>query len=536
MTTPKPIRRALLSVSDKAGVVEFATFLASQGVELLSTGGTAKLLAEHGLSVIEASDYTGHPEIMDGRVKTLHPKIHGGILARRGQDEDVMVQNNIQPIDLVVVNLYPFAATVAKEDCSLEDAIENIDIGGPTMVRAAAKNHNDVTIVVNAKDYVRVSEQMAANNGSVTAKTRFDLAIAAFEHTAEYDGMIANYFGAMLESDEHDSECGADCGHVHSEFPRTFNLQVTKKQDLRYGENSHQDAAFYVENNIQESSVATAVQLQGKALSFNNIADTDSALECVKEFAEPACVIVKHANPCGVALGDTILDAYNRAYQTDPTSAFGGIIAFNRELDGPTAQAIVDRQFVEVIIAPTVSDDAIAIVAAKKNVRLLACGDWQGQLTEGYDFKRVNGGLLVQERDFGMVEMEDLKVVTKIQPTAQQLTDLMFTWKVAKYVKSNAIVYAKDSMTIGVGAGQMSRIYSAKIAGIKAQDEGLEVKGSVMASDAFFPFRDGIDAAAAAGISAVIQPGGSMRDQEVIDAADENGLAMVFTGMRHFKH
>jgi phosphoribosylaminoimidazolecarboxamide formyltransferase/IMP cyclohydrolase len=536
MTTPKPIRRALLSVSDKAGIVEFATFLANQGVELLSTGGTAKLLAEHGLSVIEASDYTGHPEIMDGRVKTLHPKIHGGILARRGQDEDVMVQNNIQPIDLVVVNLYPFAATVAKEDCSLEDAIENIDIGGPTMVRAAAKNHNDVTIVVNAKDYARVSEQMAANNGSVTAKTRFDLAIAAFEHTAEYDGMIANYFGTMLESEEHDSECGADCGHVHSEFPRTFNLQVTKKQDLRYGENSHQDAAFYVENDIQEASVATAVQLQGKALSFNNIADTDSALECVKEFAEPACVIVKHANPCGVALGDTIVDAYNRAYQTDPTSAFGGIIAFNRELDGPTAQAIVDRQFVEVIIAPTVSDEAIAIVAAKKNVRLLACGDWQGQLTEGYDFKRVNGGLLVQERDYGMVEMEDLKVVTKVQPTAAQLTDLMFTWKVAKYVKSNAIVYCKDGMTIGVGAGQMSRIYSAKIAGIKAQDEGLEVKGSVMASDAFFPFRDGIDAAAAAGISAVIQPGGSMRDQEVIDAADEHGLAMVFTGMRHFKH
>jgi len=403
-------------------------------------------------------------------------------------------------------------------------------------VRAAAKNHNDVTIVVNAKDYARVSEQMAANNGSVTAKTRFDLAIAAFEHTAEYDGMIANYFGTMLESEEHDSECGADCGHVHSEFPRTFNLQVTKKQDLRYGENSHQDAAFYVENDIQEASVATAVQLQGKALSFNNIADTDSALECVKEFAEPACVIVKHANPCGVALGDTIVDAYNRAYQTDPTSAFGGIIAFNRELDGPTAQAIVDRQFVEVIIAPTVSDEAIAIVAAKKNVRLLACGDWQGQLTEGYDFKRVNGGLLVQERDYGMVEMEDLKVVTKVQPTAAQLTDLMFTWKVAKYVKSNAIVYCKDGMTIGVGAGQMSRIYSAKIAGIKAQDEGLEVKGSVMASDAFFPFRDGIDAAAAAGISAVIQPGGSMRDQEVIDAADEHGLAMVFTGMRHFKH
>ncbi|ABG38800.1 IMP cyclohydrolase / phosphoribosylaminoimidazolecarboxamide formyltransferase [Paraglaciecola sp. T6c] len=540
MTTQKPIRRALLSVSDKTGIVEFATFLAEQGVELLSTGGTAKLLADHGLTVIEASAYTGHPEIMDGRVKTLHPKIHGGILARRGQDEAVMAENNIQPIDLVVVNLYPFAATVANDDCSLEDAIENIDIGGPTMVRAAAKNHNDVTIVVNAKDYARVSEQMLANNGSVTANTRFDLAIAAFEHTAEYDGMIANYFGTMIESDSCTDECSDacadDCGHVHSAFPRTFNVQMSKKQDLRYGENSHQDAAFYVENNVQEASVSTATQLQGKELSFNNIADTDSALECVKEFAEPACVIVKHANPCGVALGENILEAYNRAYQTDPTSAFGGIIAFNRELDGPTAQAIVDRQFVEVIIAPSVNDEAVAIVAAKKNVRLLACGDWQGQLTDGYDFKRVNGGLLVQERDFGMVDMEDLTVVTKVQPTEQQLKDLMFTWKVAKYVKSNAIVYCKNSMTIGVGAGQMSRVYSAKIAGIKAADEGLQVEGSVMASDAFFPFRDGIDAAAAAGISAVIQPGGSMRDNEVIAAADEHGIAMVFTGMRHFRH
>ncbi|MDO6839384.1 bifunctional phosphoribosylaminoimidazolecarboxamide formyltransferase/IMP cyclohydrolase [Paraglaciecola chathamensis] len=540
MTTQKPIRRALLSVSDKTGIVEFATFLAEQGVELLSTGGTAKLLADSGLTVTEASAYTGHPEIMDGRVKTLHPKIHGGILARRGQDEAVMAENNIQPIDLVVVNLYPFAATVANDDCSLEDAIENIDIGGPTMVRAAAKNHNDVTIVVNAKDYSRVMEQMQANNGSVKASTRFDLAIAAFEHTAEYDGMIANYFGTMVESDEDcgscSDECSEDCSESHSAFPRTFNVQMSKKQDLRYGENSHQEAAFYVENNIQEASVATATQLQGKALSFNNIADTDSALECVKEFVEPACVIVKHANPCGVALGENILEAYNRAYQTDPTSAFGGIIAFNRELDGPTAQAIVDRQFVEVIIAPTVSDEAIAIVAAKKNVRLLACGDWQGQLTEGYDFKRVNGGLLVQERDFGMVDMEDLTVVSKVQPTEQQLKDLMFTWKVAKYVKSNAIVYCKDSMTIGVGAGQMSRVYSAKIAGIKAADEGLQVEGSVMASDAFFPFRDGIDAAAAAGISAVIQPGGSMRDNEVIAAADEHGIAMVFTGMRHFRH
>lgn len=532
MQTPKPIKRALLSVSDKTGIVDFAKALHNDGVELLSTGGTAKLLAEAGLPVKEVSDHTGHPEIMAGRVKTLHPKVHGGILARRGVDEAVMEENNIAPIDLVVVNLYPFAATVANEDCTLEDAIENIDIGGPTMVRAAAKNHKDVTIVVNAADYDNVLAEMNANDGSLKYQTRFDLAIKAFEHTAEYDGMIANYFGARLDS----TECEEDCDHQHSEFPRTYNVQMSKKQDLRYGENSHQNAAFYVENTIQEASVATAEQLQGKELSFNNIADTDSALECVKEFDEPACVIVKHANPCGVAIGDDILSAYDRAFKTDPTSAFGGIIAFNRELDAKTAQAIVDRQFVEVIIAPTVSDEAKEVISAKKNVRLLACGDWTGQLTEGYDFKRVNGGLLVQERDFGMVDKEDLEVVTKIKPSEEQLRDLMFCWKVAKYVKSNAIVYCKDGMTIGVGAGQMSRVYSAKIAGIKAADENLEVAGSVMASDAFFPFRDGIDAAAEAGIKAVIQPGGSMRDQEVIDAADEHGIAMVFTGMRHFRH
>lgn len=530
--TTNPIRRALLSVSDKTGILEFAQALVAMDVELLSTGGTAKLLAEAGLPVIEVSDHTGHPEIMDGRVKTLHPKIHGGILARRGQDDAVMAENNIDAIDLVVVNLYPFAATVANPDCTLPDAIENIDIGGPTMVRAAAKNHNDVTIVVNADDYVTVLEQMQANSGVVDHATRFDLAIKAFEHTAEYDGMIANYFGARLDT----TECADDCDHEHSEFPRTYNIQVSKKQDLRYGENSHQAAAFYVENDIQEASVATAQQLQGKALSFNNIADTDAALECVKEFDQPACVIVKHANPCGVALGETILAAYERAYQTDPTSAFGGIIAFNQELDAATAQAIIDRQFVEVIIAPTVSEAAKTVLSAKQNVRVLECGDWAGQLTDGYDFKRVNGGLLIQERDFGMVEAEDLQVVTKRQPTEAELKDLMFTWKVAKYVKSNAIVYCKDGMTIGVGAGQMSRVYSAKIAGIKAADENLEVVGSVMASDAFFPFRDGIDAAAAAGITAVIQPGGSMRDAEVIAAADEAGIAMVFTGMRHFRH
>ncbi len=525
MDSPRPVRRALLSVSDKTGIVEFAKALAERQVTLLSTGGTAKLLAEQGLDVTEVSDYTGHPEIMDGRVKTLHPKVHGGILGRRDQDEPVMAEHSIDAIDMVVVNLYPFEQTVAKEDCSLEDAIENIDIGGPTMVRAAAKNHKDVTIVVNASDYGRVITEMDANQGSLTYPTRFDLAIAAFEHTARYDGMIANYFGTT-----------ATPGEEQTMFPRTYNQQFIKKQDLRYGENSHQQAAFYVEKQVAEASVSTAQQLQGKALSFNNIADTDAALECVKEFDQPACVIVKHANPCGVALGDNILEAYDRAFKTDPTSAFGGIIAFNQELDAETAKTIIERQFVEVIIAPSVAEDAKPVFAKKKNVRVLECGDWKGQLTEEHDFKRVNGGLLVQERDFGMVEMDDLKVVSKVQPTEEQLQDLLFTWKVAKYVKSNAIVYAKDGMTVGVGAGQMSRVYSAKIAGIKAADENLEVAGSVMASDAFFPFRDGIDAAAEAGIKAVIQPGGSMRDEEVIAAADEHGIAMVFTGMRHFRH
>ncbi|GAM58882.1 IMP cyclohydrolase [Vibrio ishigakensis] len=530
MSNARPIRRALISVSDKTGIVEFAKALAERNVEILSTGGTARLLAEQGLTVTEVSDYTGFPEMMDGRVKTLHPKVHGGVLGRRGQDDEVMENHGIKPIDMVVVNLYPFAATVAKEGCTLEDAVENIDIGGPTMVRSAAKNHKDVTIVVNAHDYDRVIAEMDANEASLTLETRFDLAIAAFEHTASYDGMIANYFGTMVPSYGDNKE-----GDEESKFPRTFNQQFLKKQDMRYGENSHQDAAFYVEANPEEASVSTARQIQGKALSYNNIADTDAALECVKEFDAPACVIVKHANPCGVALGDDILEAYNRAFKTDPTSAFGGIIAFNRELDAATAQAIVERQFVEVIIAPSVSAEAIEVVAAKKNVRLLECGEWTTKTT-GFDVKRVNGGLLVQDRDQGMVSLDDLKIVSKRQPSEEELKDALFCWKVAKYVKSNAIVYAKGDMTIGVGAGQMSRVYSAKIAGIKAADEGLEVAGSVMASDAFFPFRDGIDAAAEAGIKCVIQPGGSMRDQEVIDAADEHGMAMIFTGMRHFNH
>ncbi|EGQ7997258.1 bifunctional phosphoribosylaminoimidazolecarboxamide formyltransferase/inosine monophosphate cyclohydrolase [Vibrio vulnificus] len=530
MNNARPIRRALISVSDKTGIVEFAQALAERGVDILSTGGTARLLAEQGIAVTEVSDYTGFPEMMDGRVKTLHPKVHGGVLGRRGQDDEVMAKHGINPIDMVVVNLYPFAETVAKEGCTLADAVENIDIGGPTMVRSAAKNHKDVTIVVNASDYHRVITEMDANDKSLTLETRFDLAIAAFEHTAAYDGMIANYFGTMVPSYGENKE-----GDEESKFPRTFNQQFIKKQDMRYGENSHQAAAFYVEANPQEASVATARQIQGKALSYNNIADTDAALECVKEFNEPACVIVKHANPCGVALGKDILEAYNRAYQTDPTSAFGGIIAFNQELDAETATAIVERQFVEVIIAPSVSAEAIEVVAAKKNVRLLECGEWTTKTT-GFDVKRVNGGLLVQDRDQGMVSLDDLKVVSKRQPTEEELKDALFCWKVAKYVKSNAIVYSKGDMTIGVGAGQMSRVYSAKIAGIKAADEGLQVEGCVMASDAFFPFRDGIDAAAEAGIKCVIQPGGSMRDDEVIAAADEHGMAMIFTGMRHFRH
>ncbi|MFT4926750.1 MAG: phosphoribosylaminoimidazolecarboxamide formyltransferase/IMP cyclohydrolase [Phenylobacterium sp.] len=530
MDTLRPVRRALISVSDKTGIVEFSRALSARGVELLSTGGTAKLLAKNDIPVIEVSDHTGYPEMMDGRVKTLHPKIHGGILGRRGTDDGIMAEHDIAAIDMVVVNLYPFANTVAKAGCTLEDAIENIDIGGPTMVRAAAKNNKDVAIVVNAADYDRILTELEQNEGNTTAKTRFDLAIAAYEHTAQYDGMIANYFGTMVTSYADDKDQVTD-----SKFPRTFNAQFIKKQDMRYGENSHQDAAFYVEADIEEASVSTATQLQGKALSYNNIADTDSALECVKEFAQPACVIVKHANPCGVALGEDIFEAYERAFKTDPTSAFGGIIAFNRELDEKTAKEIVARQFVEVIIAPTVSAQARAAVAKKKNVRVLECGQWQSR-TSKTDIKRVNGGILVQDRDQGMVGADDLKVVSKRQPTEAELVDLMFCWKVAKFVKSNAIVYAKGNMTIGVGAGQMSRVYSAKVAGIKAADENLEVVGSVMASDAFFPFRDGIDAAAEAGITAIIQPGGSMRDNETIAAADEHGMAMVFTGMRHFRH
>ena len=521
----KAVQRALISVSDKTGLVEFAQGLAARNIEILSTGGTYKALQQAGLAVREVSEYTGFPEMMDGRVKTLHPKVHGGILGRRGQDDQVMADNGISRIDLVVVNLYPFEQTVAKPDCSLDDAIENIDIGGPTMVRAAAKNHAHVGIVTNPSDYARVLDELAANDGALTDAFRFDLAIKAFEHTAAYDSAIANYFGRLVAP-------GND------PFPRTFNLNFTKAQDMRYGENPHQRSAFYVEKTPQEASISTARQLQGKELSYNNIADTDAALECVKSFVKPACVIVKHANPCGVAVSlDGIGAAYELAFQTDPESAFGGIIAFNRELDAATAKAIVDRQFVEVIIAPKVSAEALAVTAAKQNVRVLECGEWDaGKALQAFDYKRVNGGLLVQDRDTGMITESDLKVVTKRVPTEAEMHDLIFAWKVAKFVKSNAIVYAKNRQTIGVGAGQMSRVNSARIAAIKAEHAGLEVKNAVMASDAFFPFRDGIDNAAANGIACVIQPGGSIRDEEVIAAADEHGMAMVFTGMRHFRH
>ena len=517
------IKRALISVSDKTGIVEFAQKLHQAGVEILSTGGTATLLAESSVPVIEVSDYTGFPEMMAGRVKTLHPKIHGGILARRGVDEAVMEKHNIPPIDLVVVNLYPFEATVAREDCDLGMAIENIDIGGPTLLRAAAKNHAAVAVVVESEDYEAILEEMKASNGALSNESRYRLAVKTFEHTARYDGAIANYLGAINADGSED------------EFPQTLSLQYQRKQSMRYGENPHQKAAFYVERTAGAACLATSEQIQGKELSFNNVADTDAALECVKQFSEaPACVIVKHANPCGVAMGANLLDAYNRAYQTDPESAFGGIIAFNQSLDVETAKAIIDRQFVEVIIAPQIQQDAIAVLSTKKNVRVLSCGDWLAMPLPRLDFKRVNGGLLVQGADIEL--LKESVVATKQQPTEAQMRDLLFTWRICKYVKSNAIVYGRDGMTIGVGAGQMSRINSARIAGIKAEHADLEVKGAVMASDAFFPFRDGIDAAAEAGISAVIQPGGSMRDEEVIAAADEHGLAMVLTGMRHFRH
>ena len=521
------IQRALLSVSDKTGIENFARELQQLGVEILSTGGTAKLLQSKGIQVVEVSDYTGFPEMMNGRLKTLHPKIHGGILGRRGTDDEVMNRNQIHQIDLVVVNLYPFQQTISSPECNRDMAIENIDIGGPTMLRAAAKNHQDVAVVVDHNDYSWLIDAIKESQG-LELQQRFRLAVKTFAHTAQYDGIIANYLGSQLIAEEDTSE--------PTEFPHILSFQFQKKQSMRYGENPHQKAAFYIDSDISEASISTAKQLQGKALSYNNVSDTDAALECVKSFSNSAaCVIVKHANPCGVASAPTLLEAYNKAFATDPTSAFGGIIAFNQELDVETAKAIIARQFVEVIIAPSIAEEAISICADKPNVRLLRCGGWQN-ISPTMDYKRVTGGLLIQDRDIEIVNESELRVVTEKEPSKQEMRDLLFAWKVAKFVKSNAIVYAKDEQTIGIGAGQMSRVYSARIAGIKAEDEGLEVMGSVMASDAFFPFRDGLDAAAKVGITAVIQPGGSMRDEEVIQTANEHGIAMVFTNMRHFKH
>ncbi len=517
---PRPVRRALLSVSDKTGVVELARALARHGIAILSTGGTAKLLAAEGLTVREVSDHTGFPEIMDGRVKTLHPKIHGGLLGRRGVDEQVMTLHGIEPIDLLVVNLYPFAETVARPNCSYEEAIENIDIGGPAMLRAAAKNHESVAAVVDPDDYGRLIAELDAD-GSVSAATLAYLAAKVFAHTARYDAMVAAYL-----AHQH--------GGVES-LPAALPLVFDKVRDLRYGENPHQRAALY-RDALGGTGLAQARLLQGKDLSFNNISDADTAIECVRQFDEPACVIVKHANPCGVAIAETLCAAYDRAHRTDPTSAFGGIIAFNRPLDAATARAIIGRQFVEVIAAPTVEAEAAAELTAKPNVRVLALGDLRTAGAMALEYRSISGGLLAQTRDTGHIAAADLKVVTRRQPTPTELTDLLFAWRVAKFVKSNAIVFAQGAATVGVGAGQMSRVYSSRIAAMKAADEQLQLKGAVMASDAFFPFRDGVDVAAEYGIQAVIQPGGSRNDAEVIAAADEHGMTMVFTGMRHFRH
>ena len=520
------VRRALVSVSDKRGLIPFVAGLAELGVEVLSTGGTCRQLHDAGLDVIEVSEKTGFPEIMDGRVKTLHPVIHGGLLGRRGTDEAVMQEHGIEPIDLLVVNLYPFEQTIARDDATIDEAIENIDIGGPAMIRAASKNHDGVAVVVSPDDYEAVLDSL--KNEELSLESRRRLAAKAYAHTASYDTAITKYLSQSLGDDA---------------LGDRFLYSGALSERLRYGENPHQDAAFYIDQQAAAGSLATAKQLQGKALSYNNIADSDAALECVRQFESPACVIVKHANPCGVAVADDILEAYAKAFKTDPTSAFGGIIAFNRPLDAKTAGTIIDRQFVEAIVAPAIDSEAAEIIAAKKNVRVLETGPLRmtsglhtGKTAPTYDFKKVSGGLLVQNTDLGIITADDLKVVTETAPTQEQIQDMLFAWTVVKYVKSNAIIFCKDNMTVGVGAGQMSRVYSTRIAAIKARDEGLEVAGSVMASDAFFPFRDGIDAAAEYGISAIIQPGGSMRDDEVIQAANDHGLAMVFTGMRHFRH
>jgi phosphoribosylaminoimidazolecarboxamide formyltransferase/IMP cyclohydrolase len=521
--TNSRITRALISVSDKSGLLDFARALSARGIEILSTGGTATALKDGGIAVKDVAAHTGFPEMLNGRVKTLHPMVHGGLLAVRGNAEHAKATEaaGIVPIDLLVVNLYPFEATVAR-GADDDTCIENIDIGGPAMIRAAAKNHAAVTVVVDPADYATVMSELTAHDGATTHETRRRLAQKAYARTAAYDGAISNWLGGKVDA-------------TPQRFPVTFTMQFDRAQAMRYGENPHQAAAFYVERGAREASIATARQLMGKELSYNNIADTDAALECVKEFTDaPACVIVKHANPCGVAVSDSLVDAYDRAFKTDPESAFGGIIAFNQTLDATTAAAIVDRQFVEVIIAPDVTPDAVAVVARKKNIRLLVSGAWPATPARRLDMKRVSGGLLLQDADQAL--WSDLKVVTKRQPTDAEMRDLRFAWTVAKYVKSNAIVYAKERATIGVGAGQMSRVNASRIAVIKAEIAGLDVKGSAVASDAFFPFADGLLSAAGAGATAVIQPGGSVRDDEVIKAADDKGLAMVFTGMRHFRH
>ena len=522
---------ALLSVSDKTGIVDFARALHAQGVKLLSTGGTAKLLAESGLPVTEVSEVTGFPEMLDGRVKTLHPRVHGGLLARRDVPEHMaaLKEHGIGTIDLLVINLYPFAKATARPDCTLEDAIENIDIGGPAMLRAAAKNWQDVGVVIDPADYPQVLSELSA--GGLQRKTKFALAKKVFAHTAAYDGMITNYLTALAADAENDGAAVPARG----DWPATFNLQLTKVQDMRYGENPHQGAAFYRDASPAPGTLAAWTQLQGKELSYNNIADADAAWECVKTFDVPACVIVKHANPCGVAVGADAHEAYSKAFKTDPTSAFGGIIAFNRPLDRAAAEAVV-RQFVEVVIAPAIRPEAHAVFAPKQNVRLLEVPLPAERVMNAIDFKRVGGGVLLQTSDARNVQPSELRIVTKVQPTPAQMDDLMFAWKVAKFVKSNAIVFCAGGMTLGVGAGQMSRIDSARIAGIKAGNAGLTLQGSAVASDAFFPFRDGLDVVCDAGATCVIQPGGSMRDEEVIAAADERGIAMVLTGTRHFRH
>ena len=520
----QPVRRALISVSDKTGLIELAGSLDALGISLISTGGTARTLRDAGLHVTEVSEVTGFPEIMGGRVKTLHPRIHGGLLGRRGVDNKVMHEHGIEPIDLLVVNLYPFESITQAPDCSYEEAIENIDIGGPAMLRAAAKNQDHVTVVVDPGDYAELIQTLAERQATSWSLRR-RLAAKAFAHTARYDGLIANWLGTHADSDQVE------------QFPPQLNLNYARRALLRYGENPHQGAALYLEAHPPAGIVATSRVLAGKELSFNNIADADAALECVKAFHKtPACVIVKHANPCGVALGASAAEAYEHAYATDPVSAFGGIIAFNQPLDAATAGAILERQFVEVVIAPEVDNAALALFSKKPNVRVLAFGTFVDQPETVLDFKRIAGGLLVQEADRDTLMMTDLKIVSQRVPDAGELHDLLFAWHVAMFVKSNAIVYARAGRTIGIGAGQMSRVISAKIAALKAAEAKLEVRGSVMASDAFFPFRDGIDAAAEAGIRAVIQPGGSMRDADVIAAADEHGMAMVFTGVRHFRH